>query len=43
VEREIIKLLVTRMSDSNFLKKLLESVPSRLAEVTKKEEATTGY
>ncbi len=42
-KREIFKLWVTRMSDSDYLKKLVVSMPRRLAEVIEKEGATTGY
>jgi hypothetical protein len=34
---KIMKLWVTRMSDSNYLKKLVESMPRRIAEVIEKE------
>ncbi len=40
---EIVKLWVTRMSDSHHLKKLVESMPRRLTEVIEKKGATTGY
>jgi hypothetical protein len=33
---KMVKLWVTRMSNSNCLKKLVESMPRRLAEVTEK-------
>ncbi len=42
-KEEIVKLWVTRMSDSDYLKKLVESMPRRLAEVIEKDGATTGY
>jgi hypothetical protein len=42
-KREIVKLWVTRMSDSGYLKKLVESMPRRLAEVIEKKGAATGY
>ncbi len=42
VEEKIIKLWVTRMSDSDYLKKLVEFLPRRLAEVIEKEGANTG-
>jgi hypothetical protein len=42
-KREIVKLWVTRTSDSNYLKKLVESMPRRLAEVIEKKGTTTGY
>ncbi len=42
-KRKIVKLLVTRMSNSNFLKKLVESRPRKLTEVINKEKATTTY
>jgi hypothetical protein len=38
---EIIMLWVTRESNSNCLKKLVESLPRKLAEVIKKEGVTT--
>jgi hypothetical protein len=38
---KIVKLLVTRMSNSNYLKKLVESRPRKLTEVINKEKATT--
>jgi hypothetical protein len=31
------------MSDSDYLKKLVESMPRRLAEAIEKKGATTGY
>jgi hypothetical protein len=36
-------LWVTRVSNSDCLKKLMESLPRRLAEVIKKEGVTTRY
>ncbi len=42
-KREIVTLWVTRMSDSNYLEKLMESMPRRLAEVIGNEGGTTGY
>ncbi len=42
-KREIVKLWVTRMSDSDYLKKLVESMPRRrMAEVIEKRGATSG-
>jgi hypothetical protein len=38
---KIEKLLVTRMSDSNYLKKLVESMPRKLIELINKEKKTT--
>jgi transposase len=43
LKEEIVKLWVTRVSDSDYLKKLVESMPKRLAEVIEKDGATTGY
>ncbi len=40
---KIVKVWVTRMSDSDYLKKLVESMPRRLAEVIEKDGATAGY
>ncbi len=40
---KIVKLLVTRMSDSNYLKKLVESMPRKLIELINKEKTTTTY
>jgi hypothetical protein len=40
---KIVKLWGTRMSDSNYLKKLVESMPRELIEVINKEKTTTTY
>jgi hypothetical protein len=42
-KREIVMLWVTRMSDSYYLEKLVESMPRRLAEFIENEGDTTGY
>jgi hypothetical protein len=42
-KNKIVKLWVTRMSYTNYLKKLVESMPRRLTEVIKKEKAITTY
>ncbi len=40
---KIVKLWVTRMSYTNYQKKLVELMPRRLTEFIKKEKATTTY
>jgi hypothetical protein len=43
-KNKIVKLLwVTRVSDSDYLKKLVESMPRRVAEVIEKDSAITRY
>jgi hypothetical protein len=38
-----LRRVLARMSDSDYLKKLVESMPRRLAEEIEKDGATTGY
>ena len=40
---EIKRLWVLRMEDSDYLKKLVESMPRRLAEVIERSGACTKY
>jgi hypothetical protein len=40
---EIKRLLTIRMEDSDYLKKLVESMPRRLAEVIERKSASTKY
>ncbi len=40
---EIKRLWTIRMEDSDYLKKLVESMPRRLAEVIEREGASTKY
>jgi hypothetical protein len=42
-KREITELWTLRMSESNYLQKLVASMPRSLAEVIKKDGWTTHY
>jgi hypothetical protein len=42
-KNKIVKLWVTRVSDSDYLKKLVELMPRRIAEVIEKDSAIIGY
>jgi hypothetical protein len=42
-KREITELWTLRMSDSDYLRKLVTSMPKRLAEVIEKDGWTTHY
>ncbi len=42
-KNKIVKLCVISMRDSDYPKKLVESMPGRLADVIEKVGATTGY
>jgi hypothetical protein len=42
-KNKIVKLWVTRMSYTNYLKELVELMPRGLTEVIKKEKAITTY
>ncbi len=43
LKREITELWTLRMRDSDFLQKLVASMPKRLAEVIEKDGWTTHY
>ncbi len=43
ISESTLRRVLARMSDSDYLKKLVESMPRRLAEEIEKDGATTGY